>query len=210
MPILSTGITRPAEGRPGEGYGLATVPYVPRNVVVSDHAIGLNTPGTYTLCAEAQVGEQPADPAYPYLGAVLATSEPACVSFEITGSGWTAWNGHAYILTPEAMSWPDAAAFAESHGFRLVTINDAAEETWLQATFGTDPLWIGLNDRTVEGLWVWHDGSPVSYTHWDPNAPNGGIGENAAAMNQHPTLVWDDLPEESTTLRAVIERSVLY
>uniref|UniRef100_A0A3Q2VLE5 Mannose receptor, C type 1b n=1 Tax=Haplochromis burtoni TaxID=8153 RepID=A0A3Q2VLE5_HAPBU len=35
----------------------------------------------------------------------------------------------------------------------------------------TDELWIGLNDRNRERLFVWSDHSPVSYTSWDSREP---------------------------------------
>lgn len=35
----------------------------------------------------------------------------------------------------------------------------------------TDELWIGLNDRTTEGLFDWIDHSTVSFTSWEFGKP---------------------------------------
>ena len=58
----------------------------------------------------------------------------------------------------------------------LVTIDDAAENTWLDGRIdsyagGTVRWWIGYNDVTVEGYWDW-DGPYSSYINWATNEPN--------------------------------------
>ena len=45
--------------------------------------------------------------------------------------------GHDYVYVEDGMSWADAEAHAVSLGGHLVTINNAAENDWLVATFGT-------------------------------------------------------------------------
>ena len=56
----------------------------------------------------------------------------------------------------------------------LVSINDAAENAWLQGIFERDSFWIGLNDLAEEGQWVWHSGEPVTYTNWEEHQKEGG------------------------------------
>ena len=60
-------------------------------------------------------------------------------------------NGHTYALTPTAMTWPNAQAWAQSLGGHLVTINNQQEQNWLLARFGGDTRWIGYSDATSEG-----------------------------------------------------------
>ena len=84
-------------------------------------------------------------------------------------------NGHTYYLL-EMTNWQAAEAEAVSMGGHLVTINDAAEQTWVFNTFS--PLlptprsfWIGLNDLAVEGVFEWISGEPVTYLNWNAGEP---------------------------------------
>ena len=96
----------------------------------------------------------------------------------------------AYVIV-QGPSWEEAEANAVKLGGHLVTINDAAENEWLSTTYGkqTDILWIGYSDRISEGSWKWSDNDKSSYTNWNPFhnpvEPNGGAGENYAAMICH-------------------------
>lgn len=90
-------------------------------------------------------------------------------------------NGHTYYLL-SSDSWTASEAFAQSLGGHLVTINDAAENTWVSNTFTANgtinrAIWIGLTDSTSEGTWVWASGESVSYTAWDAGQPNSGLGQ---------------------------------
>jgi Lectin C-type domain len=79
--------------------------------------------------------------------------------------------GH-YYRQVDNLTWVQAESYAISVGGHLVTINGQAEQDWLAAIF-TDPnLWIGMNDRAVEGSMVWSSGQPVTYTNWTWGEPN--------------------------------------
>lgn len=80
--------------------------------------------------------------------------------------------------------WFSAEANAVALGGHLVTINDAAEQAWLIDTFGSNLFyWIGFNDITAEGNWVWVSGEPVTYTNWMDGEPNNWAEEDVAVMN---------------------------
>ncbi|MEL7408396.1 MAG: DUF4347 domain-containing protein, partial [Cyanobacteria bacterium J06558_2] len=132
------------------------------------------------------------------------------------GSLLVSYNGHEYRLTSTAMTWEEAAAEAASLGGNLVVINDAAEQNWLNQTFGTtERLWIGLTDLAQEGNFQWVDGAASSYLNWAPNEPNdfkfGGnftAGEDYALMNWNGSGQWNDMPNSfAGTFRGVIEIS---
>lgn len=106
--------------------------------------------------------------------------------------------GHDYLYVEDGMTWAEAEAYAVSLGGHLVTINDAAEDTWLVATLGTE-YWIGLNDRAVEGAWVWASGEPVTFTNWCPDEPNDNPpGEDAVMIWNRPPIGWNDVPDSSS------------
>tara|TARA_A100000171_G_scaffold41710_1_gene42637 strand:- start:61 stop:2412 length:2352 start_codon:yes stop_codon:yes gene_type:complete len=95
-------------------------------------------------------------------------------------------NGHTYYLLEDA-NWYEANAAAKAMSGDLVTINDAAENTFVRfdvAQFDGEirHTWLGLADQSSEGTFNWNDGDPSAYRTWISNEPNGGIGENFVAM----------------------------
>ena len=74
-------------------------------------------------------------------------------------------NGHAYKKI-NCNSIADATTQAAAENAYLVSINDEAENNWLDGIFGRERFWIGLNDAAEEGQLVWDSGEPVTYTNW--------------------------------------------
>ena len=111
----------------------------------------------------------------------------------------------SYQLTPFKMTWQQAQAYAEQLGGNLVTINDAAEEDWLQQTYGTDlTFWSGFNDIAAEGNWQWASGQQVTYTNWAPGEPNNAGNQDWGTFNWGAADQWDD-NSAATELFGVIE-----
>ena len=69
----------------------------------------------------------------------------------------------------------DAIAQATKENAYLVTINDAAEQMWLEAVFGHKLYWIGLSRKPPMGAssdvaqWRWKNGEPITYANWLPD-----------------------------------------
>ena len=74
-------------------------------------------------------------------------------------------NGHAYKKI-QCIDWHDAQQKAIEAGAHLVSINDEAEQHWLQVIFRVHSSWIGLTDVEKEGEWQWDSGEPITYTNW--------------------------------------------
>ena len=74
-------------------------------------------------------------------------------------------NGHAYTKI-QCVDWHDAQQQAIEEGAHLVSINDEAEQHWLQIIFRVHAAWIGLTDVAKEGEWQWDSGETVTYTNW--------------------------------------------
>ena len=94
-------------------------------------------------------------------------------------------NGNLYALTPGAMSWSEARAWARSYGGELVQIRNEAENEWVFRTFtgsASEPrnLWIGLSDRHEEGVFRWNRADPVGFSAWARHEPNDFGGEDYA------------------------------
>ena len=115
-------------------------------------------------------------------------------------------NGHFYKLAGP-MTWTDGNTTAGEWGGYLATINDAAENLWIQTMFGpaADTIFIGANDIAQEGRWVWAEngdnfwngnqsGTPVppNYANWADGEPNDASGEDAG-MIYSGSAKWNDL-----------------
>jgi uncharacterized delta-60 repeat protein/uncharacterized repeat protein (TIGR01451 family) len=125
-------------------------------------------------------------------------SDGTTVVDSIIESGPFTYNGHVYYLLVPS-TWKQAEQWARGLGGHLVTINDAAEDTFVFDTFagyGGIPrqLWIGLNDEAIEGTFVWSSGEPVTYLNWTPGEPNNDsgnpLGEEDFAHIYSPNHPW--------------------
>lgn len=139
----------------------------------------------------------------------------------------TSYGGHTYVIVNPSGNgvytcdgWLDSRSAAIALGGNLITINDAAEQAFAQSLVsfnvpahrGAD-AWIGLNDYSTEGTFVWADGTPVGYTNWSSGEPNdwyfGNPGEDAVHLdgaggwNDHNTIpavgIVEIVPEPTTT-----------
>ena len=92
------------------------------------------------------------------------------------------YNSHHYEIVKENLSWVDAAACAVTRGGKLAEINSQQEQDTLFYHInnagisaantvapdggGASYLWIGGNDMTTEGKWVWdgdNDGNSTQF-----------------------------------------------
>lgn len=83
-------------------------------------------------------------------------------------------NGHAYREV-HCKTRDDAVAQAAEDKAHLVTINNEAEQKWLEAVFGNQFYWIGLNRLPTEDAlskrakeWQWDNGELLTYENWLP------------------------------------------
>ncbi len=149
--------------------------------------------------------------------------------------GFVEYNGHWYGLT-NAGTWDAALADAAAAGVAangstdfggatfkgsLVTVDDAAENTWLLDMFnasgngsdlagnvwGSTPhLWIGASDAATEDTFLWTDGTDVSsgYSNWGSGEPSNGKGlEDWAALRSDGT--WNDYATTAWASYGVIQ-----
>ncbi|MCI0536384.1 MAG: hypothetical protein L0Z50_14275 [Verrucomicrobiales bacterium] len=103
------------------------------------------------------------------------------------------YSAKEYAVTDLAYTWHDAEAFALTEGAHLVSINDAAENAWIVATFGGGELfWIGLTDEASEGTFVWTSGDPFTYSNWNGGEPNDLTEEEWTHINWTVAGGWND------------------
>ncbi|MEQ1505037.1 MAG: lectin-like protein, partial [Myxococcota bacterium] len=74
-----------------------------------------------------------------------------------------------------ALSWTAAQAECASFGYTLAEIEDSSENSNFGINADTvnnnDDWWIGYNDRTTEGDYVWDGGAPFTYENWQGGNP---------------------------------------
>ena len=73
-------------------------------------------------------------------------------------------NGHSYFLSISKKTRAEAAAICASHGGYLLSINDAAENAFIQNA-AYELAYIGLNDAGVEGNLEWPSGESFTYSN---------------------------------------------
>ena len=123
-------------------------------------------------------------------------------------------NGHAYKRI-YCDNIADAMDQATAENAYLVSINDHAENEWLQGVFERENFWIGLSDTAEEGQWAWHSGEPVTYTDWseqDQDSGNTEMKDYAIMLGFHNGRWVAAAPGDhhtNFTKRAVLERADL-
>jgi hypothetical protein len=161
----------PFIGQPGASYSLAGVfngapsggfPLYATGVLlqgtsytfrvnVGTNGLGEPLGGSYSLAFA------PADPPATVVAGPIARLATCHRYFQLAESSWLAAEDRALLL--------------RSH---LVTINDAAEQTWLQNTFSTiGPAnkWIGMRSLASNAGFSWASAQAAGYNHWAPGHP---------------------------------------
>ena len=101
-----------------------------------------------------------------------------------------------YKYVPSAGSWITAKAACQADGGAwLATIPNEAVQGFIDsllADSGAVSTWIGLNDQSVEGSFVWDHGETVSYTNWSPSNPDNTDGIEACVAILSESNQWND------------------
>lgn len=97
------------------------------------------------------------------------------------------WNGHAYWIFDNYLSWGTARQFCEALGGHLATITSEGEENAIASsnalsTTSQIGFWLGGSDAEEEGTWIWLTGEDFTYSNWHPE----GQPDNAALP--HPWI----------------------
>jgi hypothetical protein len=98
-----------------------------------------------------------------------------------------------YQFCESRATWNSAFSTCASIGYALVTIDNDNENDFVEDFLEENELssvWIGLNDRADEGVFVWASGSDSPYRNWADSEPNNQGNEDAVHM--YPDGEWND------------------
>ena len=118
----------------------------------------------------------------------------------------TGWSGlietgkcYKKFSTPLA-SFELSRAACQAESADLASVGSAAEQAFVWSILGTSSPngWIGGEDKTTEGTFVWTDGTSFSFTNWKDGQPGGGDVQNCLQMRFTDGL-WDDIKCSKTT-----------
>ena len=80
-------------------------------------------------------------------------------------------------------------------GSSLVTVHNLKENVYIQRRHNGDESWIGLNDRSVEGSFVWTNKELSSFRFWARNQPNNWKNEDCVhTLGARQGYTWNDVP----------------
>ena len=101
------------------------------------------------------------------------------------------------VSTP--INWLDAQSSCAIWGGDLTSITTERENNYLNTliTSSVDNCWIGLNDRDVEGMYTWIDGTAVSYTNWT-STPSDDTNSNCVQINNTGNGIWESVSCDMT------------
>lgn len=125
------------------------------------------------------------------LAVVLIATTVSTQATSLTGPVYNPANGHNYYLLSPS-TWSAAETEAIGLGGHLVTVNDSAENAWLQSTFSVyagirRDLWIGLNDFASNGDYVWANGETAIYANWTVGNPNDFGNQSVVFLYSGPS-----------------------
>ena len=101
---------------------------------------------------------------------------------------------HVYL---ERLPWRNARDKCKRLGGQLAVVHDEATDTFLRKVAGGLELWLGASDEKVEGLWLWVDGTKMTYTAWNNKEPNNSHRREHFLKLAGKDSGWNDVPEDA-------------
>ncbi|XP_077972803.1 lectin-like [Styela clava] len=106
-------------------------------------------------------------------------------------------NNLFYKRFPDSVNYATANAQCEGMGARLISTgmrcSKVKNEIFPKHYLTGASSWIGLEDISNEGIWVWSDGvNETPSVIWAPGQPNGGRTENCAGVTNNSIIVAND------------------
>jgi hypothetical protein len=105
------------------------------------------------------------------------------------------FGGKWYHIYLERLSWRSARDKCKRLGGQLAVVPDEETNTFLRSLTGGLVVWLGATDEKVEGLWVWVDGSKMTYEGWAYGEPGNMWGREHFLLFFGKESNWHDAAE---------------
>jgi len=80
-------------------------------------------------------------------------------------------------------SWTEAEDQCRARGMLLASVHSQEENDFINGLTNPDfATWIGLNDRTAEGVYEWSDDTPLDFDGWYAGQPDGADTQDCVYM----------------------------
>jgi hypothetical protein len=119
------------------------------------------------------------------------------------------YGSQPYMMCDTALEWSPARTVCLTYGYDLVAVGSAAENSWLTSEVAArswtagHTWWMGLNDVSAEGSFVWSNGEAVVYTNWQSGEPNNSGNEDCT--HAYTSGRWNDIPCTGYPARYICE-----
>ncbi|XP_073252205.1 uncharacterized protein [Porites lutea] len=125
--------------------------------------------------------------------------DPLSVSYtvlsDICQPRWSYFGGYCYFTSRACASWLTAESNCSTMSSNLVTVHNQEENVYIQHRHNGERSWIGLNDRSVEGSFVWTNKEISSFRFWAPQQPNDWKNEDCVhTLGAKHGYTWNDVP----------------
>lgn len=117
---------------------------------------------------------------------------------------WKRFEKSCYLSPKTSLSWLAAQLNCSKYNSHLVTVSTQRENSFLIREFVTRQqssrhFWIGLQRVPFDhSVWVWVDGSPLTFSDWYPGQPDNYrqeefCGEMYVLQVRYGVVKWNDL-----------------
>lgn len=125
---------------------------------------------------------------------MLALMHLFALHTEVCQLGWDYYNGYCYFTSSNCSSWPTAERKCAKMGSHLATVHNQEENVYIQHRHNGEKSWIGLNDRSVEGSFLWTKKGTSSFRFWAPNQPNNYTDQDCVhTLGAKNEYTWNDV-----------------
>ena len=107
----------------------------------------------------------------------------------------TLFNGKWCRVYFEQGGWKHAKDRCKVLGGQLAVVPDEPTQAFIKKLADSTALWLGATDEKVKNVWLWSDGTRMTFKAWDSEhgQPNGGRNENYLLIWK--TGKWHDVGE---------------